>query len=325
MFGTFLSVFGIMMTSLATQYWQIFLAQGFCVGLGGGCLFLPSVALVATYFTTKRALAIGIAAAGGSIGSVIYPIVFHRLQPRIGFPWAMRVLGFICLGTLVISILAMKTRLPPKTSRAMLDLPAFKNAPFVLFSIGLFLAFAGLYVPIFYIIIYAERHIHISTDLSFYLLAVLNGASVFGRIIPGLVADRFGALETVIICTIATAVLAYVEIVINSLAGLIVFSILYGFVSGAVVSLPSAIVASLVPNMQLLGTWMGMSFCFAAVGILIGNPVAGTIIHVSQNEFTSGWIFSGSLILTAGALFSITKYIKMVEQKMEKVEDIGKE
>src|ERR1700744_3407612 len=80
--GTFLTTFGTMMTSLGTQYWQIFLAQGISVGLGSGCFFLPSVALVATYFTTRRALAIGITAAGGSIGSVTYPIVFHRLQPR---------------------------------------------------------------------------------------------------------------------------------------------------------------------------------------------------------------------------------------------------
>lgn len=67
--GTFLLVFGMMMTSLATSYYQILLAQGICVGLGAGCLFLPSLAIVATYFTTKRALMTGITAAGGSIGT----------------------------------------------------------------------------------------------------------------------------------------------------------------------------------------------------------------------------------------------------------------
>lgn len=66
--GTFLVVVGMMMTSLGTQYYQIFLAQGVMVGLGTGCLFIPSVAIVATYFTTKRALMTGITAAGGSLG-----------------------------------------------------------------------------------------------------------------------------------------------------------------------------------------------------------------------------------------------------------------
>ena len=313
--GTILSVCGMMMLSLATEYWQVFLSQGVCVGLGLGCLFLPSVALVATYFTTKRALAIGIVAAGGSIGSVIYPIVFYRLQPRIGFPWATRVLAFIALATLTISISVMRTRLPPaKKARAVFGWSAFKNVPFSLFSFGLFLSFAGLYVPIFYIIIWAETHIDIDQNLSFYLLAVLNSSSIFGRIIPGLLADRFGSLESMIVCTLCSSILAYTGIVINTEVGLIVFAIFYGFLSGAVVSLPSAVVASLVPNLQLVGTWMAMSFVFAATGILIGNPIAGSIIKVSENEFSGGFIFSGSLLIGATAFLVAAKAIKFIEK-----------
>jgi MFS family permease len=200
--GTFLTVFGTMMTSISTNYWQVFLSQGLCVGLGAGCIFLPSVAIVATYFTTKRALAIGIVASGGSIGSVIYPIVFYRLLSEVGFPWATRTIGFIALATLSISIAVLRSRLPPpKVARSMLDLQAFKNAPFSFFSLGLFLSFAGLYVPIFYIIIFAENHLQIDPNMSFYLLPLLNAASVLGRILPGLWADRFGSLELIITCT----------------------------------------------------------------------------------------------------------------------------
>lgn len=315
--GTFLATFGTMMTSLATDYWQVFLAQGVCVGLGAGCLFLPSVALVATYFTTKRALAIGVVAAGGSIGSVIYPIVFHRLQPRIGFPWATRVIGFIILGTLMISIMVMRTRLPPKTMRNILDLSAFRNASFSLFSIGLFLSFAGLYVPIFYLIIWAQKHTHVTSDLSFYMLAVLNGASVFGRVIPGLLADRFGALELTIACTVAASVFSYIAIAVDALGGVIVFAIFYGFVSGAVVSLPSAVVAVLAPDIRVVGTWMGMSFCFAATGILVGNPIAGTIINISENRFADGFIFSGTLVMAAGVLFAAAKGVMIVDKRQQ--------
>lgn len=70
-FGSVLVVFGLMMTSIATEYYQVFLAFGLCVGLGAGCLFVPSVAIVATYFSTKRAAATGLTAAGGSVGLYI--------------------------------------------------------------------------------------------------------------------------------------------------------------------------------------------------------------------------------------------------------------
>jgi MFS family permease len=67
--GTFGVVFGMMMTSLCSTYWQVFLAQGVTVGLGFGCLFLPSVAIVSQYFTTKKSFAFGIASTGSSIGA----------------------------------------------------------------------------------------------------------------------------------------------------------------------------------------------------------------------------------------------------------------
>ena len=66
--GTTLLVFGLMMTSLCARYWQFMLAQGLCMGLGMSFLFVPCVAVVPPYFSSRRALAMGIGATGGSIG-----------------------------------------------------------------------------------------------------------------------------------------------------------------------------------------------------------------------------------------------------------------
>ena len=66
--GSFLVVFEMMMTSIATSYWQLVLAQGIVVGLGNGCLFLPAISVLPTYFMKNRALRQGIASAGSGIG-----------------------------------------------------------------------------------------------------------------------------------------------------------------------------------------------------------------------------------------------------------------
>lgn len=76
--GSFLVVFGLMMTSLSTKYYQVFLAHGVAVGLGCAFLYLPSIAIVATYFTSRRGIATGITTSGGSIGK--YP---PSLEPTI--------------------------------------------------------------------------------------------------------------------------------------------------------------------------------------------------------------------------------------------------
>ena len=88
--GSFMIVFGLMMLSLSTEYWQALLSQAFCVGIGAGLLFVPTVSLIPTYFSTYIGLAIGIASSGSSLGGVIYPIVLYRLISQVGFPWAVR-------------------------------------------------------------------------------------------------------------------------------------------------------------------------------------------------------------------------------------------
>jgi MFS family permease len=70
--GSFLVVFGMMMTSICTEYWQLMLAQGVCVGLGCGCIFVPSIAILPTYFSTRKASATGIAASGSSLGMLSF-------------------------------------------------------------------------------------------------------------------------------------------------------------------------------------------------------------------------------------------------------------
>lgn len=83
--GTFSTVFGMMMTSLCKTYWQFILAQGVTVGIGFACLFLPSVAIVAQYFTTKKSIAFGIVSTGGSVGMPpgIQTSLSNRLFTRI--------------------------------------------------------------------------------------------------------------------------------------------------------------------------------------------------------------------------------------------------
>ena len=98
------------MLSIYKTHGQALLAQGLVVGSGAGCLFVPCVAVLPTYFNTKLGLAVGVAAAGSSLGGNIYPTVLHQLIDKLGFGWSVRVLAFVALGTLIIPIAVMKMR-----------------------------------------------------------------------------------------------------------------------------------------------------------------------------------------------------------------------
>ena len=181
--GSFGVVFGMMMTSLCTKYWQIVLSQGVVVGLGCGFLFVPSIAIIPYYFSTRKALAQGIAACGSSLGGIIYPILFQNLQTRIGFPWATRVMAFIILATLIMPIVCMRVRVKPGAARRLIDSSAWQEPPFLLLSVAEFLGFMGLYVPFFYVQLYAIQKTDIDEHLAFYLVTLLNAGSLFGRLV----------------------------------------------------------------------------------------------------------------------------------------------
>ena len=317
--GSFLMVFSLMMTSLAKKYYEVsrriscetrahrcviqaFLALGVVFGLGAGCIFVPGVAIVSTYFNKKRGLAVGITTAGSSVGSVVYLSVFHQLQPRIGFPWTVRIMGFIVLGTSAISIVTMQRRVSPPGRRQQFDRKAFTELPFSLFCIGNAISYMGAYIPFFEAPAFAAARTGAGPTLAFYSLAILSAASTFGRLLPNFLADKTGPLTMLTFCACATGTLALAWLAVHSIGGFMTFCVLYGVFSGSLVSLPPAAIASLTDDHSRLGTRLGMTFTLAGFGLLIGNPVAGALVNLKKGEFWKAIVFNGVSVLVAAVL-----------------------
>ncbi len=136
--GVIFQVLGLFTTSVATQYWQVFLSQGVCMGLGNGCLFCPTLAVVSTYFSKRRALAIGVMASGTGTGGLVFPSIARQLLPMVGFGWTVRTIGFIQLVTLGASLLILRPRLPPRRTGPFLELSAFKELEYTFYAFGSF-------------------------------------------------------------------------------------------------------------------------------------------------------------------------------------------
>ncbi|WFD32975.1 hypothetical protein MSPP1_004032 [Malassezia sp. CBS 17886] len=305
--GLLLVVVGLMMTSLTKEYWQVFLAQGICIGLGGACLFVPGVAICSTYFSTKRSLAIGVTASGSSIGAVVYSIAFYRLVQSVGFGWSTRILGFIALATLIFSNAVLRPRLGPATRRSLFAFSALRELSFCLLLLGILLGYMGAYVPYYYISLYASARTGMDEELAFYMIAVINAASALGRILPNLVADSVGPLNVLIPFAGASTVLGFAWLGVQNTGGLIVFSILYGFVTGAYVSLPPATVASLTKDLHQIGARVGMCFMMGGIGMLIGNPIAGALVDTESGTYWKAQVYCGACLAGSTAAFVLSR------------------
>lgn len=121
------------------------------------------MASVSTHFTKLRATALGIAAAGSSLGQyihhlflyihsttyhpltskyhltggVVYPILLRQLFDKVGFGWAVRIAGFIGAACCVVAVLTVRSRVPPGQRKATnITLSAFKDLQFILLTAG---------------------------------------------------------------------------------------------------------------------------------------------------------------------------------------------
>lgn len=155
----------------------------------------------------------------------------------------------------------------------------------------------GLYVPQTYMNTFTAQY-HIRGDG--YWLSVLNASSILGRLLPGFLADRYGKMTVVIPHLCIASVLLFLFPLFNNVSGLcesifepratyrhyilqyqlsmIAFTILFGYCSGAWISLAPVSVIQLGP-MHTVGSRMGALFSFMSIA---GVSKVGTNLKMMQ-------------------------------------------
>ncbi len=309
--GCFFQLLGVFMTSLSTKYWQLFLAQGICTGLGNGLVFCPALSLLSTYFSKKRALAIGIGASGSATGGLVFPVIVQQLLPKIGFPWTVRVIGFVMLAIQAVTLAFTKPRLPPRKSGALVEWSAFKELPYTLFSIGMFLNFWGLYFAFYYIGSFGRNILGISETDSINDLLILNGVGLIGRLVPAHLADRFfGPLNTLIPFVFVSGLLLYCWAAVSSKGGLVGFAVIYGLFAAGIQSLFPATLSSLTTDLKKAGVRMGMVFSVISFACLTGPPLAGALIQRKDGDYLYAQMFAGTVLMAGCATLVAARVAK---------------
>lgn len=101
-----------------------------------------------------------------------------RMIKSTGYPWAMRTAAFLILGLQIIAILTVRPRtkpVPKKMPAGRLAAP-FKEFPFLLLLLGIFVLTFGIFIPIDYLAEQAFQEAHMSEEMAQYLVSIFNAA-----------------------------------------------------------------------------------------------------------------------------------------------------
>lgn len=202
--GACAHILGLVFLSLSTEYYQMFLSQGILSGIGACSLFYSGMNAVSTYFKRRKALAIGIVASGSSLGGVILPYVLlatrtgnsslnescqllilafcrimfdYLIADGLSFGWTIRAIALMFLILLLFASIATTSNLKHQPTPVSLRsfVRPFREVKFVLLALAAYFTFWGVFIPINYIVVYAES-LGMSLVFSNYQLIALNSA-----------------------------------------------------------------------------------------------------------------------------------------------------
>ncbi|KAI9730904.1 MAG: hypothetical protein M1834_005622 [Cirrosporium novae-zelandiae] len=295
--ASFLCVFSLCMTSLSTKYYQIFLAQGIGFGIGAGGAFTASVVCCGQWFVKRRGLGVGVACAGSGL-----------VMDQVGFYGALRYTALFVGILLASSCFLVTARLPRRKwnrNAKWIDFRLFKQKQIALYAFGSFLAMWGVWAPFDYLPSMAVN-IGFSETMALYLISILNASSVFGRVYPPYLGDRVGHFNVLTV----SAFLAGASILClwlpfsyhHSHAGIIVFALIYGFVSGSYVSLLMPCIAK-AGDIETIGQRFGTFQTIVGLSCLTGLPILGAILNRQHDvDFSGLQIFAAVSILLGTAM-----------------------
>lgn len=223
--GALLIVVSLFAASAATTFWQLFLAQGLMYGLGAAFVYYPAVTVTRHHFSSNRhGVVNGAVLSGGALGGTILPYCVSLMLEKYGLPTTFRALGAIAAGILLPATFVLRKggedevrlRLVDRHRRRhdtqsqrtgsrtqarapLLDLRLLRDKHFLLFTAASTVAMTG-FLPRFFLVPSSALAAGVNGTYSAWLLGMMNGLSILGRLGIGFFADRKGKL-TALICS----------------------------------------------------------------------------------------------------------------------------
>jgi MFS family permease len=306
--GGVLLGFGTVMASQAPTIGQFQVYFGVIVGFAAGSLYVPLTATTTRWFTRHRSLAVALVSAGLGLGSTTTAPLARWIITNYDWRTAMLVIGDLVW--LFIIPAALFVREPPAPATAGVPEPtadadgreltaaqALRTPQFAAIAFTYFACCAAHSGPIFHMVAHAIDH-GVPAMAAATVLSAAGLASLSGKIICGLVADRVGAKHVLLAGLALQALVISLYLVTRELSHFYGVALMFGFAYGGVMPLYAILVREFF-GARIMGTTFGAAGFASTLGMALGPP-AGGWLYDSFGSYV--WLFIGSSGIGLGAV-----------------------
>ncbi|KAJ2377782.1 hypothetical protein IW150_001188 [Coemansia sp. RSA 2607] len=300
-FGALITGLSLIIASFCNSPWKLLITQGILFGFGGSFLFITGLTLPPQWFVKYRALGTGVAIAGSGIGGLWLSFATRAITENISRRWALRITGLIIIGVCGCSSLLMRMRFRPVKRDRIFDMSVLRDKRFVLLFFGGMFGIGGYYIPFYFMPSYSNAVLGKPESWGTNIAAIMNAASIAGRIVVGIMADYVGPLNTLLVSTLLSCLsILVLWLPFKDFGTFIAAGVVFGFCSGAIVSLIPVVTAGIF-GIKRLPSIMGFLMIGYTAGALISAPPAGHMLDV----YGHGTGYS-SLIIYDGVFLAVS-------------------
>ena len=298
---------GLVGASQAATLGQFQLLFGVVVGVAAGSFYAPMTATTTRWFVEHRSLAVALVSAGLGLGSMtVAPLVGWIISH---YDWRVAMLVIGDLAWLLLIPAALLVRNPPAAAPAPPPAPgalapreftvaeALRTPQFAAIALTHFACCAAHSGPIFHMVTNVIDH-GISAMAATTVLSAAGLASLSGRVICGLLADRLGAKRVLIVGLAIQAAAVGLYLVTRELAGFYALALMFGLAYGGVMPLYAIVVREYF-GARIMGATFGAVAFASTLGMALG-PWLGGVLYDSFGSYA--WLFVGSFVIGLGAV-----------------------
>lgn len=272
-------------TSFASELWQFYTLIFIAGFFGAAAISPPIMAAVGSWFPVGAGLAIGIVAAGQALGQGGVPFISSLLIETFGISGALAITGGAML--LLMVPLSLTLGRPPQASNAAQNsahnAEGYQNfSTFVpMMCIATLLCCTCMSVPLMHLVPLIQDRGFEPEEASGVIFLMLMVA-ITGRIAFGKLADMIGPLPAYMTATAWMTLLVYGFMYMSSLTNFSVYSVVYAFGYGGVMTGILVAVATLIHPSRRASA-MGIVTMFAWFGHANGGFLGGYLFDITGN------------------------------------------